>query len=359
MNITRLSAILAAIFVLVSWWIIVTPASDVLPEATNRAQTIDFIIKFMLVGSVAIFLIVEGFLLYFVLKYRERATDAPDAIGPDIHGNTRLEIIWSVIPAIFLVVLTAMSFKVYTDIIAPQPNEYVIHVIAKQFSWECDHPKYGIQEFTACHMPVDTNVRIELTALDVIHSFWAPEFRVKQDAVPGYPTRMHFTPNRVGQYRLICSELCGPGHSSMYTKMYVCPIDPRLAAKSTTCDGMTFDAWARNFKKQSSGPVSLANLSFSKDIKPLFQAHCIGCHIGAALGGLNLDSYSGLQKGGSVVPGVSIIKPGDHKASILWKMVQPTGPWPGGNRMPLGGPYLSDAQIKTIAAWIDQGAKNN
>jgi hypothetical protein len=207
-------------------------------------------------------------------------------------------------------------------------------------------------------MPVNTKVRVDLTALDVVHSFWVPEFRVKQDAVPGYPTRMHFTPILVGDnYRLICSELCGAGHSSMVAKLYVCPTDPAAAAKSDACNHMTFQEWAKNYGKQSTGG-SLTNLSFSKDIHPLFEAHCIGCHIGASLGGLSLDSYQGLQKGGSIVPG-SIVKPGDHKASVLWKMLQPTGPWPGGNRMPLNGPYLQPGEIAKIAAWIDQGAKNN
>lgn len=358
MNITRVSAILLAIFVLVSWWIIVTPASQILPEATNHAQQIDFIFKFMLVASVAIFLIVQGFLLYFVVRYRRRSTDSRDALGADIHGNTRLEIVWSVIPAVFLVVLTAMSYKVYVDIIDPQPNEYVIHAIARQFNWECDHPKYNIKEFGSCHMPVDTNVRVELTAVDVIHSFWVPEFRVKQDAVPGYPTRMHFKPIRVGDnYRLICSELCGPGHAQMYAKLFVCPITAAAAVQSAACNHMTFADWAKNYGKQSSGG-SVANLSFKRDITPIFQAHCIGCHIGAALGGLNLSTYQGLLQGGNVVPG-PVIKPGNHQASVIWQILKPTPPWPGGNRMPLNGPYLQSFELNKITAWIDQGAKNN
>src|SRR6185437_15420751 len=109
MSLARISAILVVIWIVVSAWIIVTPITGVLPEATDHAQSIDFIFKFMMVASVAVFLIVEGFLLYFCLQYRLRKGESRDLIGSDIHGNTRLEIVWSVIPVIFLVVLTAIS----------------------------------------------------------------------------------------------------------------------------------------------------------------------------------------------------------------------------------------------------------
>ncbi len=107
----------------------------------------------------------------------------------------------------------------------------------------------------------------------------------------------------------------------------------------------------------SSGAAG-AQVSFKNDIVTIFTAHCATCHLnGVKLGGLEL-TYAGIQKGGSEFAG-SIVKPGDHAHSLLWEKVQPKAPWPGGSRMPLGGPYLSDAQVQTIANWIDQGAKNN
>jgi mono/diheme cytochrome c family protein len=102
-------------------------------------------------------------------------------------------------------------------------------------------------------------------------------------------------------------------------------------------------------------------ISYKNDVEPIFTAHCSACHMnGVASGGLSLSSYAGLVKGGNVVPG-PVFKPGDHKASVIWQITQPgpTPPWPGGARMPLGGPYLTPAEIQTIATWIDQGAKNN
>jgi hypothetical protein len=108
----------------------------------------------------------------------------------------------------------------------------------------------------------------------------------------------------------------------------------------------------------SGQPAGESGISFRRDIQPIFAAHCAACHIGNRLGGLDLGTYQGLINGGSVFPG-SIVTPGHHAKSILWQIVQPNAPWPGGVRMPLGGPYLSEAEIRSIATWIDQGATNN
>lgn len=110
----------------------------------------------------------------------------------------------------------------------------------------------------------------------------------------------------------------------------------------------------------SRGDASLvAPVSFKAAIAPIFRAHCAECHLdGNNSGGLHLDSYGGLIQGGTLVPG-SIVQAGAHERSILWQIVQPTGEWPGGNRMPLDGGYLSSNQISTIARWIDQGARDN
>ncbi len=343
MSLARVSAILFVIFIAVSWWIIVTPISGILPEATDHAQEVDFIFKFMSIAAVAVFLIVEGFLLYLVLRYRRRPGDEPDALGSDIHGNTRLEVVWSIIPAIFLIVLTGMSYKVYSDIIANHKDAYVVNVTAAQYQWTCQHPKYNIVEGNSCHLPLNQDVTINLHSNDVIHSFWVPEFRVKQDAVPGYPTSMHFKPTRAGSYHLICAELCGPGHAYMRENLYVLP-----AAQ--------FQTWVKQQQAAAVGPVG--TISFKKNVESIFQNHCIACHISQKLGGLSLASYSGLMAGGSIVPG-PVFKAGDHKDSVLWKIIQPGTAQPGGARMPLGGPYLSSNEIDTITKWIDQGAKNN
>jgi cytochrome c oxidase subunit 2 len=344
MSLGRVSTILAVLFVIGAYLIIQWPISSVLAEATDHAASIDAIFKFMLVASWAVFLIVEGFLLDFVIRFRRRPQDPPDAIGAQIHGNTRLELIWTLIPAAFLVVLSAVSYKVYVDIIATPAHAYQIDAIAYQFGWECDHPAENIKEAGSCTMPVNQEITVHLHSRDVIHSFWVPEFRVKQDVVPGLHNVMHFKTTRVGTYRLICAELCGYGHSEMYAKLDV-------------LSQSDFAAWVKQQKAAASGAVS-SNLSFKNDIQPIFEQHCAACHIAIQSGGLSLATYQGLIKGGTVVPG-SVVTPGNHANSTLYKITSPSGPWPGGNRMPLGGPYLQPSEINRIAAWIDQGAKDN
>ena len=141
---------------------------------------------------------------------------------------------------------------------------------------------------------------------------------------------------------------------------------PYLATADITTIASWIDSLGGKSGAAGAGGTSMAGgvagakqVSFKSDIQSLFSAHCLSCHAaGAASGGLNLSNYQGLVKGGNVVAGPVIVS-GAHAKSILWQIVQPNQPWPAGNRMPLGGPYLADAQIQTIASWIDQGAKNN
>jgi mono/diheme cytochrome c family protein len=159
-----------------------------------------------------------------------------------------------------------------------------------------------------------------------------------------------------GTFYAVCHYYCGIDHYHMWGSVIVqtqADFNKWLAARRAA---FTPTPVAR--PTTAGTPTPAAQLSFSKDIEPIFQAHCAACHISQQLGGLYLGSYAGLIKGGTVVPG-PIVKRGNHQASTLWQIIQPNGPWPGGNRMPLGGPYLSAAQIQTIATWIDQGAKNN
>ncbi|HVA90734.1 MAG TPA: c-type cytochrome domain-containing protein [Chloroflexota bacterium] len=133
---------------------------------------------------------------------------------------------------------------------------------------------------------------------------------------------------------------------------------PYLSTAQISTIATWIDSLGTGASGKTAGGGAAAPVSFKNDVSTIFTAHCAACHLnGTSLGGLSL-TYAGLQKGGIIVPGPAI-KPGDHASSVLWKMIQPGGNWPGGNRMPLGGPYLTTAQITTIATWLDQGAKNN
>jgi cytochrome c oxidase subunit 2 len=218
----------------------------------------------MMTVSTGIFLIVEGVLIYAVIRYRRRAGDNAD--GPAIEGNVPLEILWTAIPAIIVIGISLYSFDVYNNMggfdphsahAAPmmenamnmpgtamaatlisteasgqvsqldtnsdavkKPAELTINVSGMQYAWLFTYPDNDVTT-GELHLPIGKTVEINMTASDVIHAFWIPEFRVKQDAIPGRQTNLRFTPRKAGDYQLICAELCGPYHGVMKSQVVV------------------------------------------------------------------------------------------------------------------------------------------
>ena len=228
-----LGIISAAFIVLV----IVAPINPWFPEATREAGEVDNLFKFMLAASGVIFIYVQGLVLAFALRYRRRKKDPEDAVGPTVHGHTGLEVAWSAVPALLLVILVVLSMRVWTDehsisppasASGPCPAAHgpVLQLCVRgfQFGWTFSLPQYGIgfdKNLSTVTIPVNRPVYVSEQSPDVIHSFWVPEFRIKQDVVPGMITHEQFTPTRTGTYRVICTEFCGSGHSGMVTKLTV------------------------------------------------------------------------------------------------------------------------------------------
>ena len=232
--------------------------------ATDEAPLIDGLFNTMMTVSTGIFLIVEGVLIYAVIRYRRRAGDNED--GPPIEGNVPLEILWTAIPAIIVIGISVYSFDVYNNIggfdphsahAAPmmkeamnmpgtamaatlinadasvqesqldnnsdavsKPAELIINVTGMQYAWIFNYPDTDLTT-GELHVPIGKKVEINMTANDVIHAFWVPEFRIKQDAIPGRQTNLSFTPRKAGDYQLICAELCGPYHGVMKSQVVV------------------------------------------------------------------------------------------------------------------------------------------
>src|SRR5262245_34306002 len=186
--------------------------------ASTEATDIDRLLDVMIVLSAFVYAIVLVMLGYSVWRYRAKPGDESD--GEPIHGNTRLEIAWTVIPTMIVLFGAVYSWIILDDIEAKEPNRLQVNVTAQQFAWSFEYPKEGI-ETKELHVPLDRQVDFNLKALDVIHSFWVPEWRMKEDAVPGEPTDVQATPDRVGNYQLICTELCGIGHSTMRAPVVV------------------------------------------------------------------------------------------------------------------------------------------
>ncbi len=196
-------------------------------QASTQAGPIDHFYDVLIWSSVPVFVLVTTIVLFSVMKFRMRPGEE-NLDGPPIHGNTRLEVVWTAIPAIILVVLCSYAWIVLNDIEEAQANEMRINVTGQQFAWTYEYPQSGGKPIksTQLYLPKDRPVRFFVKALDVIHDFWVPAFRMKVDAVPGIETRYRITPNRLGTYPVVCAELCGLGHSVMRsTARVVTPAD--------------------------------------------------------------------------------------------------------------------------------------
>jgi cytochrome c oxidase subunit II len=185
-------------------------------NASEEADEIDLLLDVMIVLSTFVFAIVMVMLGYSVWKYRAKPGDESD--GEPIHGNTKLEIAWTVIPTIIVLFGAAYSWVILDEIEAREPDRLQVDVTAQQFKWSFEYPEEGVMS-NELVVPVDRQVNFELTAIDVIHSFWVPEWRMKKDAVPGIATSVAATPDtETGldrSYSLVCTEYCGTGHSTM------------------------------------------------------------------------------------------------------------------------------------------------
>jgi cytochrome c oxidase subunit 2 len=187
-------------------------------QASTAAPDIDQLLDVMIVLSSFVFSIVMVMLGYSIMKWRAKPGDESD--GEPIHGNTTLEIAWTVIPTVIVLVGAVYSWIVLNDLEAREPDRMVVDVYSQQFAWSFEYPEEEIRT-TELHVPVDRQVEFKMHALDVIHSFWVPEWRIKKDNVPGIVTRAIITPDREGEFSLICTELCGVGHATMRRKVVV------------------------------------------------------------------------------------------------------------------------------------------
>jgi cytochrome c oxidase subunit 2 len=192
-------------------------------QASSQAHQIDTLYDVLLIVSVPVFVLVEVVVLFSVWKFRMRPGEELKD-GPPIHGNTRLEIIWTAIPAILLVGLCAYAYAVLHDVEKAQANTMKVTVTGEQFAWTFSYPAQGGGKpvtSTQLYLPKGRPVEFDIKAKDVIHSFFVPAFRIKQDAVPGITTHTRATPNRLGAYPVVCAELCGIGHAVMRQTAHV------------------------------------------------------------------------------------------------------------------------------------------
>jgi cytochrome c oxidase subunit II len=188
-------------------------------QGSTAAPKIDTLLNVMIVLSAFVFMLVMTLMGYALWKFRAKPGDEGD--GEPIHGNTRLEVAWTVIPTVIVLFGAGYSWGVLNNIEDRDPNHMDVDVYAQQFAWSFTYPEAKKFSQGELHVPVDRQAVFSLHALDVIHSFWVPEWRIKKDAVPGITTQAVVTPDRPGTYQLICTELCGFGHATMRATVVV------------------------------------------------------------------------------------------------------------------------------------------
>jgi cytochrome c oxidase subunit 2 len=257
--------------------------------AAEEAGPIDTLYDVLIIASVPMFVLVTSVTLYCVRKFRMKPGEE-EKDGPPIHGNTRLEVIWTVIPAILMFGLCAYAYVVLDDIEdAKGATPMTVRVVGEQFAWTFYYPPEGDsgEEVASAqlYLPVDQPVLFKVQSKDVLHDFWVPAFRQKIDAVPGITTNFKVTPNREGKYEIVCAELCGLGHSVMRQTARVIP-------------QQDFDTW---LTEQRAGPkedsAETGGGGAGADGKSLFtgvEPSCGACHTLADAGtqattGPNLD----------------------------------------------------------------------
>jgi cytochrome c oxidase subunit II len=191
-------------------------------NVSTFGSEIDFIYLVILWITGIVFFLVIGTLLWFSFRYRHKEGRK----AHHIHANWKVEVVWTVIPFLIVLGLGAMSFGVWSRVKNPArfpAPGLTIAVHASQFEWNVTYPGPdgqlgngdGFETLNRIHVPVDQPILVHLTAEDVIHSFFLPHFRVKQDAVPGMPQQVWFQATQTGEFELACAELCGTGHTRM------------------------------------------------------------------------------------------------------------------------------------------------
>ncbi len=216
-------------------------------EASINAPIYDELFKILFIIGLIIFIGMTIAVVYSLFKFRKRNDQIGDGIA--LEGNLSLEIVWTIIPSIIVLLIGLYSYNIYdrmggmkelnhnhemmssntekiwAGISQTSDNEIAINnlsieVSAMQFAFLFNYPK-GNFISGELHVPVDQKVSMKMESKDVIHAFWVPEFRIKQDIIPGQPTILNFTPTKVGKYPIICAELCGPYHGGMRASIIV------------------------------------------------------------------------------------------------------------------------------------------
>ena len=314
--------------------------------ASTQADPIDTLWDVLIIASVPFFVLVTAVILYSCWKFRMRpGQELMD--GPPIHGSTKLEVYWTLLPALIILGLCTYAYFVLRDIEEAKANEMRINVTGQQFAWTFEYPQADGKPIksTQLYMPEDQPVRFFVKALDVIHDFWVPAFRMKVDAVPGITTKIRVTPNRRGTYPVVCAELCGLGHAFMRQ-------NARVVSRGE------FDRWMQSQTRRggSAGGGGAGGGSAAVDGKTLFTdgngqaTACGACH---TLGDAGTSGTTG--------PNLDEVLKGQDAATIREDIADPNAEIAKGfseNIMPSNyEQLLSREELDALVKYLDEVTK--
>lgn len=199
------------------WWNLARAQSLMPTQGTVIASQVNNLYVFLLVASLISCLILVGGMIYFAWKYKRKTANDKTAY---ISHNTALEFLWSFIPLVIFMVVFAWGWYLYHRMREMPQDALEIHVVGKQWAWEAQY-KSGVKTGNLVVAPIDTDVKLIMSSNDVIHSFYVPSFRIKQDVVPGRYTNLWFKANKLGEFHIFCAEYCGTSHSGMIATLKI------------------------------------------------------------------------------------------------------------------------------------------
>ncbi len=307
---------------------------DLVPQlASEEGEFVDQMFRLQIYIIAFIFSLIIVLMLYSVVVFRRKPGDTSD--GAYIKGNTPLEITWTVVPLAVVIGIAIVGAGHLSEITAGDPDELVVEVTGFQFGWRFEYPDYGVSS-NDLFLPRGQQVLFKITSRDVIHSFWVPEFRIKQDAVPGRWTTLRVTPTEVGDYRIRCAELCGYAHSAMYAPVVVVEPDD-------------FEAWLAG--QEVEAPLTEELTAIERGAQLVEEQGCLSCHsvdgsdlVGPTWLGL-FGSERQLEDGSTVMADEAYIR-----NAILEPGMQVVVGHP--NIMPPAYTFLSDEDIDAIIEYI-------
>lgn len=306
-----------------------TTPQTTLEPTTESARRSLWLLQFVFWAAAAVFVVVEGALVYILIRYRRRRGDGLPA---QTHGHTGLEIAWTIVPAILIVVVAVLTVpKIFEDAQASKPGDLTIQATGHQWWFEFVYPELGVVTANELHIPVNTGTEIQLQSNDVLHSFWVPRLRGKLDMVPGRTNKFVIRPEVVGTFQGQCAEFCGTAHALMKFTVVV----------ESQAD---FDAWVKRQLTERTQPASeLARTGETL----LASGGCVACH-----------TIRGTDAQGKIGPDLTHVGGRSHiAAGVLPNSTDGLRQWlrdpqavKPGNRMVI--PALTEDQIDALVAYL-------